>query len=133
MKKKPPEKPIKVMKYPAKRGARRHGIETRVFAREIHETFCTDKKCEFFGQHAQQGVCYSNKPDVIDWKRVEKQEKQLQDELAYIKKKYKGKAYVSWLESMYHCAQMNWTFTLDELIRLRRDCALLKLQLKRKK
>jgi hypothetical protein len=127
------EKPIKVMKYPAKRGAKRHDIETRVFAREIHETFCTDKKCEFYGQHAVQGVCYSNKPDVIDWKRVEKQEKQLEEELAYIKKKYKGKAYLSWLESMYHCAQMNWTFTLDELIRLRRDVALLKLQLKKRK
>lgn len=129
-----PEKPIKVVKYPAKKSARRHGIETRVFAREIHETFCTQKNCEFFGQHAQQGICYSNKPEVIDWKRVEKQEQQLAEELAYIKKKYKGKGkeYVQWIESMYHCAQMNWTFTLDELVRLRRDIALLKVKVKRK-
>lgn len=126
------EKPIKVVKYPAKKGARRHNYETRVFAREIHEVFCTDKGCEFYGQHAQQGICYSNKPDVIDWKRIEQLEKRQAEELAYFKKKYKGKSYVRWLESMYDCAQLNWTFTLDELIRLRRDNALLKLKVKRK-
>lgn len=121
------------MKYPAKKGAKRHSYETRVFAREIHEPFCTTKGCEFYGQHAVQGVCYSNKPDVIDWKRVERQEKQLAEEMVQIKKKYKGKEYLRWLEAMYECAQMNWTFTLDELIRLRRDVALLKHQLKKRK
>ena len=123
------EKPIKVTKHNPKKGGDGHARETRIFAREIHETFCDDKKCRFYGNHAQQGICYSDKPDAVDWDRVAKLEQQQDDELQYFKKKYKGKAYVKWLEAMYSCASTNWRFTLDDLIRLRRDVALLKLKL----
>jgi hypothetical protein len=125
------EKPVKVIKHKPKDGDG-HRRETRVFARNIHETFCDYKRCKFYGQHAQQGICFSDKPDAIDWDRIAKIEKQEEEELAYFRKKYKGKEYVKWLEAMYSCATVNWRFTLDDLIRLRRDNALLKLKLRKK-
>lgn len=125
------EKPIKVIKHDPKNGDG-HKRETRVFARNIHETFCDYKRCKFYGKHAQQGVCYSDKPDLIDWDRIAKVEKEHEDELKYFRKLYKGKEYVRWLEAMYATASMNWRFTLDDLIRMRRDIALLKLKTKRK-
>src|SRR3990167_5819857 len=36
-----------------------HQMETRIFAREIHESFCCQPKCRYFGKHAQQGVCHT--------------------------------------------------------------------------
>jgi hypothetical protein len=126
------EKPVKVVKYKPKKGGDGHARETRIFAREIHETFCDDKKCKFYGQHAQQGICHTDKPDLVDWDRIEKIEQEQEEELKYFRKLYKGKEYVKWLEAMYSCAMVNSRFGLDELIRLRRDNALLKLKVKRK-
>lgn len=125
------EKPVKVIKYKPKKGDG-HARETRIFAREIHESFCDDKKCKFYGQHAQQGICHTSEPEAIDWDRVAKLEQEQEEELKYFRKKYNGKEYVKWLEAMYACGMMNWRFGLDELIRLRRDNALLKLKAKRK-
>lgn len=125
------ETPVKVIKHDATDGDG-HKRETRVFARNIHETFCDYKRCKFFGKPAVQGVCFSDKPDITDWNRVDKLEKEQEDELKYFRKKYNGEAYVQWLESMYLCSSVNWRFTLDELIRLRRDNALLKLKAQRK-
>lgn len=125
-------KPVRVIKYKPKKGGDGHARETRIFAREIHETFCDDKKCKFYGKHAQQGVCHTDKPDLIDWDRIADHEKSQEKELAYFKKLYKGKEYVRWLEAMYESAMLNWRFTLDDLIRLRRDNALLRLKTKRK-
>jgi hypothetical protein len=126
------EKPIRIVKDKPNKRKNGHNCETRVFAREIHETFCDDKKCKFYKQHAQQGICHTNKPDAIDWDRVEKINNSYDEELEYFRKKYNGKEYVSWLESMYICTSVNWQFTLDELIRLRRENALLKLKTKEK-
>ena len=120
-------KPIKIIKHKGQ-----HKTETRVFPREIHENFCVDSKCKFKGQHAVQGVCFQDKADVSDWKKIEKEEKRIDDELRYFRKKFNvdkmkdPKEYIEWLESMYTTAQMNWAFVLDEVIRLRRDNALLK-------
>ena len=126
------EKPVRTVKHKPKKGDG-HNRETRIYAREIHETFCDDKKCKFYGQHAQQGICHTDKPDLVDWDRIAKHEKEQEDELTYFRKKYKGNGYVKWLEAMYSCASVNWRFTLDDLIRLRRDNALLKLKLKKKR
>jgi hypothetical protein len=121
-------KPIKIIK-----GKGRHKTETRVFPREIRETFCVHPSCKFKGQHAVQGVCFRDREDVADWKKIRREEKRIEEELKYFRKKFcvdkmkDPKEYIEWLESMYTTAQMNWSFVLDEVIRLRRDNTLLKV------
>jgi predicted Fe-S protein YdhL (DUF1289 family) len=127
----PNEEPIKVLKNKG----RSHKTEIRVFARNIHETFCVDPKCKFKGQHAVQGVCFRDKEEIADWKKIEREEKRIDEELRHYRKKFHvdkmkdPKEYIEWLESMYTTAWMNWSFVLDEVIRLRRDNALLKAPL----
>lgn len=123
------EKPVKIIKQAAKKGDG-HKRETRVFTRNIHETFCDYKRCKFYGKHAQQGICYSDKPDLVDWDRIAKLEQAQDEELKYFRKKYRGKEYVKWLEAMYSSVMVNWSFTLDDLVRLRRDNALLRARRK---
>lgn len=112
-------------------GKTKHATESR--DRSIKESICAEKGCKFFGQLAQQGVCHTSSGDLIDWDRLAQHEQREEAELEVFRKKYKGKEYVRWLESMYLCAQLNWQGTLDECIRLRRDNALLRLKTKRKR
>jgi hypothetical protein len=121
------KKPLRVIVREPKAGDG-HRRETRVYESELHETYCAYKRCKFYGKHAQQGVCYSDKADLVDWERIDAFEKSHDEELARFRKLYKGKKYVEWLEAMYTSAMLNWQFTLDDTIRLRRDLALLKLQ-----
>ncbi len=123
------EKPVEIIECASKKGDG-HKREIRVFARNIHETFCNYKRCKFYGKPAQQGVCYSVKPDLVDWDRIAKFEQAQDEELKYLRKKYKGREYVKWLEALYSCAMVNWTVALDEAVRLRRDNALLRAKRK---
>ena len=93
--------------------------------RPIVTTICAQKKCRFFGKEAQQGVCYSAEGEVVDWAKSAVQEKEVLDDLKAMRKR-EGKGYVRALEAYYACAMMNWTITLDECVRLRRDLALAK-------
>ena len=127
-------KPIRIIKNKG-----RHKTEMRVFPREIRENFCVDPKCKFKGQRAVQGVCFRDTEDVADWKKIEREEKHISDELKHYRKKFHidkmkdPKEYIEWLESMYTTAWMNWSFCLDEVIRLRRDNSLLKVKGQRKR
>jgi hypothetical protein len=121
------DKPIEIIKHKGK-----HRTETRVFARNIHETFCTQPKCKFSGQHAQQGICHTTEPELVDWDRIDKQDKQVEEELEWAKKRHKGSEYVKYLEAMYSCVWLNWQATIDECIKLRRDNALLKLEVSKR-
>lgn len=123
------KKEIPVRTYPSKGGT--HKTEYRVFAREIHEHFCMQPKCKFKGRYAQQGVCYSTKGEIVDFDRLDEHAASTKKELDSVKKRYKGKEYVRWLEAMYDCASVNWMMTLDDLIRLRRDNSLLQEELRR--
>lgn len=93
----------------------------------IVESFCDQKGCQFFGQPAVQGVCFTTNGDIVDFDRLNAYEAELLREMAELKKKSKStKDYVAALEAYYVTAQMNWQMGLDELVRLRRDNALLR-------
>ena len=65
---------------------------------------------------------------MIDWQRMAQQEQQVRDELDALCKGKGPKDYLRDLEANYVTAMLNWQFALDEVIRLRRDNALLKLK-----
>lgn len=132
------EQPVRVEKRKANKKYRSHATETRIFAREIHETFCDDPACKFYGKHAAQGICHTRGTfysktgyDSPDWSYIEMLEKRVAEELAQQKKKHFGKSrkkWIAYLESLHICDQMNTVFGLDELIRLRMENALLRLK-----
>ncbi len=101
--------------------------------REIDEYFCAEPGCEFEGRHAQQGVCHTNEPDFVVNERLEKYAEESAQELLRIRREHypDDAEYIEWLEAHYECAQINWTFTLDECIRLRVENARLKLRLEK--
>ena len=106
----------------------KHTLEKR--PREIHENYCAQKGCVFYGKPAQQGVCFSDKPEVVDWDRLARSEAEHYAELEFFRKKYRRKGlkkYVEWLEAMSVCESINANMVLDELIRLRRENALFRL------
>lgn len=119
------EKPVQIIKNKG-----RHKTETRVFNRNIHEHFCMQKGCKFYGRHAQQGVCHTTKTwaGSEDWSYIdaimEEAAKATKEQLD-IARKYKGKTYVRYLEDQLVCMWMNQMTGMDELIRLRRKVALL--------
>jgi hypothetical protein len=120
------EKPVKIIQRKAIKGE--HKLETRIFARNIHETYCVQKNCKFHGKLAAQGVCHTKKTfnGSSDWSYVDGVMRQGEQHLAFIKKHAKNKEdYIKQLEGEVVCGFSNSIFTLDELIRLRRKVALL--------
>lgn len=101
-------------------GTGEHKTEQRIFVRRNYEHYCVDPNCQFNGKHAQQGICYSADGELVDYKKLEAKEKELETELKEIKEIYTDKdEYIQWLEAMYVCSQLNWDSTLDECIHLR--------------
>ena len=119
-------KPIRVRRYKSDG----HQMETRIFAREIHESFCCQPKCRYFGKHAQQGVCHTRlrKSVVHDLERRFKQAHELVEEMREISKGWSAAKRIEYLERHIECEWMNYMFTLDECIRLRAMVADLKLK-----
>lgn len=122
------KKPIRTRRYKDSNG---HALETRVFAREIHETYCADRRCKFFGKHAAQGRCHSRlKPHVL--KELDRRNKYAWEavrEIQHIAKNWSKAKYIRYLESQHVCDVMNTWFSLDELIRLRAENAELRLKI----
>ena len=121
------EKPTQIIKHKASKG--KHKLETRIFARNIHETYCVQKNCKFHGKHAQQGICHTKDTfnGSSDWSYVDGVMREGEEHLAFIKKSAKNKeSYIKQLEGEVVCGFSNSIFTLDELIRLRRKLALSK-------
>jgi hypothetical protein len=132
------EKPILVFRN---KWSRRHKTETRVFARKINETFCVQEGCKFRGRHAQQGVCHTREPYVAKtggwgWRYHAALEEHAEEHLRLLRKLFQNSYapklsrndYVAHLESGFVCNLMNEAFTMDELVRRRRECALLRLR-----
>lgn len=88
---------------------------------------CLDRRCKFHGAPQQQGVCYSSSSEILDWQKMEARERELVTELRQIKKN-EGARYPTALEAYYVTAMLNWTIALDEVVQLRRENALLKLE-----
>lgn len=115
------EVPVKII---PRRG--KHRLETRIFARDIHETYCAQPGCKFKGGTAQQGVCHTTEPFAGgDWKYIDRLEKYAEEVVKEAKKLYKGKSYITYLEAQHVADWMNSMFILDEVVRLRRKVALL--------
>ncbi len=109
-----------------------HKTEKR--QREIDEHFCVEPGCEFEGRHAQQGVCHTTETDVADIDKLYSVAESFAKDLREFHKVHYGgdkDEYISYLESVYECAMLNWTFGLDEMIRLRKENAQLKLRLEK--
>jgi hypothetical protein len=124
------EKPIKIIQ-----GTGKHKTETRVFARNIHETYCVQKGCRFCGQHAAQGVCHTVL-DRVEQSYIDYVEKIATEHLDSIRKQYKNKSrkdYIQYLENNIFCDWMNAEFGLSQLVHLRAENAVLKNRLGRKK
>ena len=119
------EKPVRVIQHKD----RKHKTETRVFRRDIHESFCDQKGCEFYGKHAAQGVCHTRFGDAFPHAYFDAISKSAESTVAFYRKQYKGKRlkeYVKVLEGMAICAFMNERLGLDELIRHRIETARLR-------
>lgn len=101
-----------------------HATEFR--RREISDSFCTAPGCEYEGKPAVQGHCFSRLDDATDRYLREKEASALSI-LAHLREQNPAAdEYVKALESYYVCSWMNGEFTLDELVRLRRDNAALR-------
>jgi hypothetical protein len=122
------EKPVQVKPSFSEDG---HKLETRVFARNIHETYCMEPKCRFFGEHAVQNVCHTTTTmgDSADWSYIDDAMQAGDAHLKSIRKQYKGKSpkeYTARLENEVRCIWTNSQTTLDECVRLRGEVELLK-------
>lgn len=114
----------------AKHGNQSHKTETKIFAREIRETYCDQSDCEFYGKHAAQGVCFET--DVWDpwYNRYELIIKQSEEGLAEVEAHHSSpEELLEYLKSMYVYMQANWDNTLNECVRLRAENAKLRLKL----
>ena len=105
--------------------SRDHRHETR--QHPLPQRYCIEPGCKFFNQPAQQGICHTSEPEIIDWQRVADAGEQLAKSLKPARDSMPVEEYATYLEANYECAMVNWTMTLDECIRLRREVALLKL------
>jgi len=132
------EKPIKVIAGTS----RKHRTETRVFARNIHETFCAEKGCPYFGKHAAQGLCHSETTmegldcwDYVDAaiKGGDEYVKSTREIWVRLRRRRglpaHGRAYEQYLEGQLACAWTSAISTTDELVRLRREVAVLRAKL----
>ena len=99
--------------------------------REIDEWFCDEPTCEFYGRNSQQGVCHTTESEFVDMDRLAEHAQQSAEETLKMRREHypTDAEYIPWLEAHYECAMINWTFSLDECIRLRVENARLKLKL----
>lgn len=121
------EKPVKVIP-----GTGRHKTEQRVFARNIHESFCIQPGCRFRGKHSVQGVCHTEATfeGGTDWTYVDAMiagGNRFVEELRASMKRQKltTKQKLDTVENHLACTWSNTISTIDELVRLRREVALL--------
>lgn len=122
------EKPVQVIPGASKE---KHKTETRVFARNIHESFCIQPGCQFMGEHAVQNVCHTltTMNDSDDWSYIdviiESGDKYVENLRKHVGNRSTKAVYIKRLESEIACAWIQVTSTLDELVRLRGRVAVL--------
>ena len=121
------KKPLRIEKI-TKPEKGSHARERRVYSREVAQIVCLQPRCKFRGREAQQGICFTASPEIVErWEAFERAERSMAEERRAIRRQFKGKPikeYIAHLEAHADSASMNWTLILDELIFLRRKLAL---------
>lgn len=100
----------------------------RETTREIKSHICDEEGCEYRGETSVQGHCYSSDGDLIRFDALDKHEAETMADLKAMRER-EGDGYLECLEAHYISAMLNWTGTLDECVRLRRDNARLRKQI----
>lgn len=110
-----------------------HWTQTRVFNRDIQESYCDQLDCEFYGKRSSQGTCFSETdPDEIRFNHfLDYMEAQAESHLKFtqLQRPESDKEYIEELESEVVCHFMNWTSTIEECVRLRTENARLRNKL----
>ena len=117
---------------------REKGHKTRLGWKRFQRSICDQPKCRFYKKEAQQGHCFSvlNKTQDQYIREVEKSSLECLKGIKSLRKRNKlesDKAWIKHLESYFVCHWMNETFTLDELVYLRAQNAVLKNKLRKSK
>ena len=125
-----PEYPIRIEKH----GNLAHKTQTHIFAREIHETYCDQPDCKFYGKHAAQGHCWIAS-DITELRMdkaldfIEKQNEGYLKELQDLRKTKSDEEYIKTLEDHMICDWIMADLAWEEQLRLRKENAELKLRL----
>ena len=116
-----------------KKRTKEHRTELRDRVRyHVKESWCLEPGCDYEGKPAVQGHCFHRLDDATD-AYLARIEKEAEDSLAHYRATEHGRKYVRTLEALYVCAMSNWTFGLDELVRLRAQNAALRARIGRAK
>lgn len=96
---------------------------TELRPRQIVDSICLESGCDYEGKPAVQGHCHS-RLDEPTAKYIEEKERAALAIIEHLKTHTDDHTdYVRTLESYYICSWMNGEFTLDELVRLRKNTA----------
>lgn len=120
------EKPIHIIRR------KNSHTETRVFRRDIHESYCAKKSCKFYGKHAAQGICWpaldKGFPHGYFDRLYETSKESIELQLAQLKNKPKSYQFEAMKQAAI-CSSMNHRSCLDELIKLRIENAKMRIEL----
>lgn len=108
----------------------KNSFETQTFKVSI----CKQKGCQFYDKQQAQGICFSQQPFIatMAFKYMEQLNLGAIDcvkEAKKLYKKYPTEDYINYLENQATTQWLQQIVSLDETIMLRRDNALLKLEL----
>ncbi len=124
-----PTYPVRIQKH----GNETHKTETRIFAREIHESYCDEPSCEFYGKHASQGHCWiaSDLTELRLDKAIDRAEEEAKEAIAELDsfRPESDKEYIAELKSHLICEYLNDSMQWEEQLRLRMENAKLRLKL----
>jgi hypothetical protein len=125
-----PEYPIRIEKH----GNLSHKTATHIYQREIHESYCEQEDCKFYGKHAAQGYCWVAS-DITELRMdkaiefIEAQAEVFLKELQEYRNKGHDEEYIKMLEDHLVCDWINDDLSWEAQLRLRKENHLLKLQL----
>ena len=92
--------------------------------KEWTQRICDEPSCEFYGQQAVQGICYSSEGELIENKALERVESDALEIIeGYRRDRPDPQEYLELLESSFVANWINYTGTLDECVRLRAKMA----------
>lgn len=98
----------------------------------FNESYCIEPDCEYNGKPAVQGHCHTRLDSETDH-YIDRIEKAAESILQHTREHNSGEEYVKALEAQFMSAWINVEFGTDNLVRLRRENAALKLRIEQSK